>query len=218
MPVVTGNWWVSHLLSFGLSPLISALYLDALDRALGDYVRRIGGVYIRYVDDWILLCNKRWHLRKAVKKMNLVLEALCVSKAEKKTFIGKTDKGYDWLGYRIEVAGHVIGAGGGETGTAGQQRSSDTHTSQIHQGESAQSTQAKTRGNRNLVAWLKQSVRLVVNRTCIQNHIDKFNRLYERGASKEALVAYLKRWWVWARGGVVLDGELSMGRGAAGLV
>lgn len=87
-----------------LSPLIAALYLDELDRSLTALAEKVGGVYLRYMDDWLFLCRTRWHLRKAVKQMNRILVELKVTKAENKTFIGRTVKGFDWLGYRIEPA------------------------------------------------------------------------------------------------------------------
>ena len=85
-----------------LSPLLGAVYLDALDRTLGDYSRRHGLFYARFMDDWVVLCRSRWQLREVVRLMNQVLSALKVSKHPFKTVIGRlTENGFDFLGYRI---------------------------------------------------------------------------------------------------------------------
>lgn len=188
-----------------LSTLIAALYLDALDQALESYAKQIGGIYIRYVDDWLLLCHKRWHLRKAVKKMNRVLETLCVSKAEKKTFIGKVDKGYDWLGYRIEPV--TLKTPTGTNNTPNQHAPSST-TTPSHTSHDTANAPATAQGQNRPAQRATRHYQLTMNKTCITNHLTKFNRLYEQGASPEALATYVKRWWVWAKGGVVLDGGM----------
>lgn len=111
------------------------------------------------MDDWLFLCNSSWYLRKAVKNMHHILARLNVKIAENKTFIGRVNKGYDWLGYRIEL---VL---------------------------------EKTKNRTPFFA-------LFINATSYHNHLTKLCRLYEQGASKEALAAYAKRWWIWVRGGV----------------
>lgn len=82
-----------------LATLIGALYLNTLDRALMARAEAYGGFYIRFMDDWLFLCNSKWHLRKAVRRMNRVLVDLKVTKAVEKTFIGKVERGFYWLGY-----------------------------------------------------------------------------------------------------------------------
>ncbi len=222
-----------------LSPLISALYLHALDQALASYAERIGGIYIRYVDDWLLLCHKRWHLRKAVKKMNQVLVALRVTKAEKKTFIGKTEKGYDWLGYHIALAPlaamptpatdsneaapvkHLPVLVNNKSTEPGKRKSCNTQRKSKSKKKSkasnadnktemplVPSTIKHSRAQLTLPARLasgKPVYRLSVNNTCLNNHQTKFRRLYEQGASTDALATYVKRWWRWVHSGVELD-------------
>ncbi len=48
-----------------------------------------------------VLAPSRWKLRKAVQTVNAVLGALCLEKHPDKTFIGRTEKGFDFLGYHF---------------------------------------------------------------------------------------------------------------------
>jgi hypothetical protein len=50
---------------------------------------------------WVVLSPTRWKLRKAIKKANQVLVQLKVEKHPGKTFIGKLDRCFDFLGYRF---------------------------------------------------------------------------------------------------------------------
>ncbi len=78
-----------------LSPLMGAVYLNKLDERM----EKTGLFYIRFMDDWIVLSPTRWKLRKAVRIANKTLAELAVVKHPDKTFIGKTSKGFDFLGY-----------------------------------------------------------------------------------------------------------------------
>ena len=53
-----------------LASVVSALYLEELDQAMGSNEKI---QYVRYMDDWVILAKTRWHLRKAIAKMNQVL-------------------------------------------------------------------------------------------------------------------------------------------------
>ncbi len=80
-----------------LSPVIGAFFLTELDTQL----EKLGLFYIRFMDDILVLTPTRWKLRKAVRVVNQVLASLCLSKHPDKTFIGRVEKGFDWLGYHI---------------------------------------------------------------------------------------------------------------------
>jgi len=80
-----------------LSPLIAALYLKPLD----DAIDKTGLFYVRFMDDWVVLAPTRWKLRKVIKKANQVLDRLKVEKHPDKTFMGKVDGGFDFLGYHF---------------------------------------------------------------------------------------------------------------------
>ena len=84
-----------------LSPILGAFFLHELDAA---FAQR-GLLYIRFMDDILVLAPTRWKLRAAVKVVNQVLASLKLDKHPDKTFIGGIEKGFDWLGYHISPAG-----------------------------------------------------------------------------------------------------------------
>ena len=85
-----------------LSPLLGAVYLKVMDDQIGDYCRRFGLKYYRFMDDWVILCKTRNQLRTVVRLMNRILAGVEQTKHPYKTFIGRiTDEGFDFLGYRI---------------------------------------------------------------------------------------------------------------------
>ena len=84
-----------------LSPLYGALYLRELDEAMMGYAKRHGGIYVRYMDDWICLVKTKAQLRKMVRTMHTILGRLKLRAHPDKTYIGKLSKGVDFLGYRI---------------------------------------------------------------------------------------------------------------------
>jgi hypothetical protein len=80
------------------SPALAAIYLSPLDKAIS----KIPGVkYLRYMDDWIILCPSRWKMRRAVKLMHQILDTLGLRVHPDKTFIGKVSKGFDFLGVQF---------------------------------------------------------------------------------------------------------------------
>ena len=81
-----------------LSPVIAAYYLKALDEQMAGDTRYF---YRRYMDDVIILAKTRWHLRKAVRTVNQHFHQLKVEQAPDKTFIGRIEKEFDFLGYRF---------------------------------------------------------------------------------------------------------------------
>ena len=85
-------------LGYPLSPLMGALYLSPMDKA----VEKLGLFYVRYMDDWLIIAPTRWKLRKAVKVVNEMLASLKVQQHPDKTFIGKAERGFDFLGYAFK--------------------------------------------------------------------------------------------------------------------
>ena len=51
------------------------------------------------MDHILVLAPTRWKLRQAVRVVNQALDALELEKAPDKTFIGRIEKGCDFLGY-----------------------------------------------------------------------------------------------------------------------
>ena len=76
---------------------MGAFFLRSVDQALG----KLGLFYVRFMDDIVVLAPTRWKLRAAVKALNQALGALQLAKHPDKTFIGRIEKGFDFLGYRF---------------------------------------------------------------------------------------------------------------------
>ena len=64
--------------------------------------------YAQFMDDGIILASSRWKLRRAIRACNQVLNQLKVEQHPDKTFIGRTTRGFDFLGYQIEPAECVV--------------------------------------------------------------------------------------------------------------
>lgn len=87
-----------------LSPLLGAFFLRELDRAM----EKLGLCYVRFMDDIVVLAPTRWKLRRAVSMVNRHLAGLGLTKHPDKTFIGRIEKGFDFLGYRFSRAGLTV--------------------------------------------------------------------------------------------------------------
>lgn len=59
------------------------------------------------MDDFIIFTKTRWQLRKAVKKLNQFFNQFSFKQHPDKTFIGKIDKGFDWMGFQFTRSGIV---------------------------------------------------------------------------------------------------------------
>ena len=90
-------------LSCPLSPLMGAVFLDVLDRRM----EVTGLVYVRFMDDWVILAPTRWKLRKAVRIVNETLAELKVEQHPDKTFIGRVRRGFDFVEYRFTSSGLI---------------------------------------------------------------------------------------------------------------
>jgi len=87
-----------------LSPLLGAFFLHELDCAMG----RLGPFYIRFMDDILVLAPTRSKLRRAVRVVNAELSALGLEKHPEKTFIGRIERGFDFLGYHFSREGLAV--------------------------------------------------------------------------------------------------------------
>ena len=102
-----GEFWdYERGISLGcpLSPLMGAFFLNELDERM----ERTGLFYVRFMDDILVLAPSRWTLRRAVKAVNEVLESLRLEKHPDKTFIGRIEKGFDFLGYHFSRDGLTV--------------------------------------------------------------------------------------------------------------
>ena len=80
-----------------LSPLLGAIALKPLD----DAMEKLDVFYCRYVDDWCILTQSKYKLRRAIKKMHRVLLQLQMKTHPDKTFIGRREKEFSFLGYQF---------------------------------------------------------------------------------------------------------------------
>ena len=90
-----------------LSPLFGAIYLLPLDQ-LARY-NKID--YVRYMDDIVFFFKTRHQLKKMLKKIYSCLDGIQLKLSNPKTWIGRVDKGFDYLGYRISPEGLTIAQG-----------------------------------------------------------------------------------------------------------
>jgi hypothetical protein len=81
-----------------LSPLLGAFYLLGLDRKL----KKMDVKYFRFMDDILILAPSRWKLKKAIRLLNQTFNELKLEKHPDKTLLGRTERGFDFLGYFIK--------------------------------------------------------------------------------------------------------------------
>ena len=102
-----GQFWESERgipLGSPLSPILGAFFLAELDQRL----ERTGLFYVRFMDDILVLAPTRWKLRRAVRVLNRVLSPPKLEKHPEKTFIGRIEKGFDFLGYHFSRTGLTV--------------------------------------------------------------------------------------------------------------
>ena len=68
-------------------------------------MERLDVKYVRYMDDILILAKTRWKLKKAIRVLNQTFDELKLEKHPDKTFIGRVEKGFDFLGYHISPEG-----------------------------------------------------------------------------------------------------------------
>lgn len=86
-----------------IAPLMGALILKSLDNIAGPEC-----VYVRYMDDWVILARTKWQVHRLVKKMQQVLHELKLKLSKEKTYIGRIGRGFVFLGYCFSKEG-IIG-------------------------------------------------------------------------------------------------------------
>jgi RNA-directed DNA polymerase len=67
-----------------------------------------GLLYVCFMDDILILAPTRWQLRDAVKVVNQILGMLRLKKHPDKTFIGRIERCFDFLGYHFRPAGLIV--------------------------------------------------------------------------------------------------------------
>ena len=87
-----------------------ALTLQRLDARIAAN----GMFYARFLDDGVILAPSRWKLRRAVRIVQQTLEELKVQTHPDKTFVGRVQRGFTFLGYRmngVELVGVALPTG-----------------------------------------------------------------------------------------------------------
>lgn len=78
-----------------LSPLMGALHLYDMDE---HFAKQKAIHYARYMDDIIILAKSRGALRRHTKRLMQWFSEYGFEAHPDKTYIGRTDKGFDWMG------------------------------------------------------------------------------------------------------------------------
>ena len=86
-----------------MSPLLGAFYLLEFDRKM----EKLDVKYFRYMDDILILAPTRWKLKKAIRVLNQTFNELKLEKHPDKTLMGRTERGFDFLGYHFESDGQL---------------------------------------------------------------------------------------------------------------
>lgn len=59
--------------------------------------------YLRYINDFLILMQKRWPLRRAIRGLNQYLQTEGFTCHPDKTQIGRLSRGFDWCGIDFTV-------------------------------------------------------------------------------------------------------------------
>jgi RNA-directed DNA polymerase len=55
-------------------------------------------IWVRYMDDILIMAKTRWQMRRALKRFYALLAPLKLSLHPDKTFVGRIERGFDFLG------------------------------------------------------------------------------------------------------------------------
>jgi RNA-directed DNA polymerase len=177
-----------------LSPLLGALYLAEVDRHLS----QPNSFYVRFMDDLLLLLPSRPRLRDRVRQIHREFAKLGLRIHPDKTFIGRVSRGFEFLGYRIDLtpSGAVREkAIGGREDPAPNRAAMPSITLEI--------SKIAERPD-SLVGDQKETFRLVLKPAANtwQRFRQRCHRLYEQGVDPLHIGDYQKRWERWLDGGL----------------
>lgn len=88
-----------------LSPLIGGSLLHHMDCHFGGKEECF---YARYMDDFIIFTQTRWHLRQSIRRLHDYFELGGFSPHPDKTQVGKKEYGCDWMGGGGTPAGATV--------------------------------------------------------------------------------------------------------------
>ena len=81
-----------------LSPLLSNIYLDTMDK----YLQKHEVLFVRYADDFVMLFKKEEEAKERLEKLKKYLESLHLTLEESKTYTAHISQGFTFLGVRFE--------------------------------------------------------------------------------------------------------------------
>jgi RNA-directed DNA polymerase len=81
-----------------VSPLLANIYLHAMDERLQDR----GITWVRYADDFLLLCRSREEAEAALGAVREILGEMGLSLSPEKTRIANLEEGFDFLGWHYQ--------------------------------------------------------------------------------------------------------------------
>ena len=97
LTVIIAYFFIFHNIAVSIIDILPALKAMA----------KLPVTYIRFMDDWIIFAKTRWHLRKAIKITNQILNQLNVLKHPDKTIIGRVERTFDFCGITYAAEGIV---------------------------------------------------------------------------------------------------------------
>ena len=80
------------------SPLLANIYLHAMDEQLESR----GIAWVRYADDFLLLCKSRQEAEAALETVRAILTGMGLSLSPEKTRIAHLDEGFDFAGWHYQ--------------------------------------------------------------------------------------------------------------------
>lgn len=90
-----------------ISPIIGASLLRHIDAAFTtDNEQQV--FYARYMDDFLLLTDTRWRLRKVIAQLGCKLEQSGFERHPEKTQTGRIFRDFDWLGINFGAEGPAL--------------------------------------------------------------------------------------------------------------
>jgi hypothetical protein len=174
-----------------LSPLLGGLHLAHVDRVMTE----CGGFYVRFMDDLLFLAPSRACLRRVVKLLHGQFAPLRLEMHPDKTFIGRIDKGFDFLGYHFDFERR-------ETPPPLQLGEVESSPMVVGSGAMDPSTKPENWEAPSLSLALAPCLVLLLSpaRAAWAGFIEKCRRLYERGADSIRIGGYWVRWLLWFHG------------------
>jgi hypothetical protein len=166
-----------------LSQFFSALYLKPLDDAFDT----MEVTYLRYQDDILILCRTKRQLERAKQRLMGVLRERRLRLSLKKTYLGKIDKGFHFLGIHYPQTQTVDDSHVTRVSLDAALQESSEHALTLEGGSSA------TAGH-----WDSRPCAIVPHARTSRKAREQAKQMVTDGVSHRRIKSYLRRWW-WVR-------------------